>query len=221
VGAVRFADRDDAGRRLGRHLAVALPPPEPGRPRVVLGLPRGGVVVAHHVARALQAPLDVVVVRKIGAPGRAEYAVGAVSEGGVMVVDRDALELLGIDDDLLAELAAARRADLEDLLSRLRRDRVPLPLDGVEAIIVDDGLATGATALAACRTVRARGAARIVLAVPVGPRRVPPALASAADEVVVLDRPFGFQAVGESYDEFRSVSEATVAELLDRQARAG
>jgi putative phosphoribosyl transferase len=179
----------------------------------VLGLPRGGVPVAAVVAEALGAPLDVVVVRKLGVPGQRELAMGAVGEGGVVVRADEVLRLAGVRDEAFAEVLARESAEVERRVARLRPDRARVPVAGRTAVVVDDGLATGSTARAACAVVRAAGAARIVLAVPVAPAGT---TVDEADELVVVRSPDRFGAVGRWYTDFTPTSEREVVDLLRR-----
>jgi putative phosphoribosyl transferase len=194
--------------------------PLAGRDVVVLGLPRGGVPVAAEVARALGAPLDVVLVRKLGLPRRPELAMGAVGEDGVVVLNEDVLEAARVDEATLAEVERRERAELERRARQLRGDRPRLSLEGRTAVVVDDGVATGATARAACEVVRAHGAARVVLAVPVGSPHALADIAPTVDEVVCLDSPQRFAAVGQAYADFRATEEEEVLALLRRPAPA-
>lgn len=203
-----FRDRDDAGRQLAEALQDVR-----GEHPVVLALPRGGVPIAAIVARALDAPLDLVVVRKIGAPGHAEYAMGAIAEGGVRVLDDDLVRRLGVGVAVLDRREAAERAELDRRVERYRRGRPSIDLTGRVVIVVDDGLATGATARAACLAARARGARRVVLAVPCAPRDVD-ALVPEADEVLSLIRSEAFAAVGQFYADFSQVDDAEVLAAL-------
>jgi len=210
---VPFQDRRDAGRQLGRRMA-----PLAGRGVVVLGLPRGGVPVAAEVARAMGAPLDVILVRKLGVPDRPELAMGAVGEDGVLVVNDDVLQVGRIDGATFADVERRERAELDRRARHLRGDRARVPLEGRTAVVVDDGVATGATARAACAVARAHGAARVVLAVPVGSPRALREMAPGVDEVVCLESPQRFSAVGQAYADFRPTEDEEVLELLRRPA---
>ncbi len=204
-----FADRRDAGRRL----APALQRFGEQRP-VVIALPRGGVPVAHEIARSLSAPLDILLVRKIGAPNQPEYGIGAIAEGGLSVIRGEEVELTGVGEEELSSLVAAETAELERRRRLYRGDRAPLAVDGRTVILVDDGIATGGTAVVAAIALRARGAARVVLAVPVGPPGTERRLAGEFDEVVCLQQPEGFLGVGQFYVDFTQVDDAEVEELL-------
>ncbi|GAO11860.1 phosphoribosyltransferase [Streptomyces lydicamycinicus] len=210
-----FTDRADAGRRL----AEALQHLE-GEEPVVLGLPRGGVPVAFQVARALKAPLDVIVVRKLGVPYQRELGFGAIGEGGVRVISDDIVRRGRLEQADLASVEHAEAAELARQAERFRAGRPRLSLEGRTAIVVDDGIATGATAAAACQVVRAQGAARVVLAVPVAPPDAAERLRTAADEFVCLSTPFAFSAVGEWYQDFSQTPDDEVVALL-AQAAAG
>jgi putative phosphoribosyl transferase len=206
-----FADRVEAGQQLALALERFRGPDV-----VVLGLPRGGVPVARQIADALGAPLDVVVVRKLGAPSHQELAMGAIGEGGVRVVSRDIVRSVGATDEDVAEVETFERAELERRARQFRGDRERADLTGKTAIVVDDGIATGATARAACQVVRALGASRIVLATPVAPPGLEHRLADVADEFVFLDQPRHFAAVGQFYADFDQTSDAQVIEALSR-----
>jgi putative phosphoribosyl transferase len=210
-----FRDRREAGEQLGRRL-------EGWRSRdpVVLGLPRGGVPVAAEVARALGASLDVLIVRKLGCPWQPELAVGAIGEGGVRIVDGRLVAELGIADTELEAITDRETSELARRVRRFRGDRPPLDLRGRTVIVVDDGIATGATARAGLEVARLRGAAHVVLAVPVAPRGTVDALADVADEVVCLHRPEAFWAVGQFYADFSQTPDDEVARILAAAAAA-
>jgi putative phosphoribosyl transferase len=206
-----FRDRHDAGRRLAERLG-----PARGGDFVVLGLPRGGVVVAAEVALALHAPLDVLVVRKLGHPAQPELGVGALGEGGVVVLNEDLLARTGVRLDQLEEVRRREEAEMHRRLEAYRRGGPPVTLAGRTVVIVDDGMATGSTALAAIDVVRQHGAERVILAVPVAPPATVERLRAAADEVVCLESPEHFMAIGEWYDDFRQTTDEEVISLLAR-----
>lgn len=208
-----FADRTDAGRRLGailQHLRH--------EPLVVLGLPRGGVPVAFEVAKALEAPLDVIVVRKLGVPFQPELAMGAVGEDGVRIINDEVVRMAGVSSEELAAVEARERAELERRARRFRGDRPRLPLGGRTALVIDDGIATGSTARAACQVARAQGAARVVLAVPVAPQGWTERMDGDADEFVCVSTPAPFFAIGQFYSDFSQTSDDEVLDCLERAA---
>jgi predicted phosphoribosyltransferase len=210
---MRFHDRHDAGRRLAEALAG-----EALREPTVLALPRGGVPVAYEIAVALSAPLDVLVVRKVGAPHHREFGIGAVAEGGVTVRDQHAARSVGVSPARFEELAADERRELERRVAHYRGDR-PLPeLGERDVVLVDDGLATGVTAEAAIVAALRAGARRIVLAAPVSAADTAVRLREQA-ELVCLTTPARFLAVGEWYDDFDQTSDEEVQRLL-AEARA-
>ncbi|MFD0487402.1 phosphoribosyltransferase [Saccharopolyspora spinosporotrichia] len=186
---------------------------------VVLGLPRGGVPVAFEVARALDAPLDVIVVRKLGVPFHPELGMGAIGEGDVRVINDEVVRRTGVRPDELAEVERRERIELDRRAQRFRRGRLREELPGRTAIVVDDGIATGSTAAVACRVARAQGATRVVLAVPVAPPSALAGLRNAVDELVCLETPEVFWAIGEWYADFAQTSDAEVVDLLDRAPR--
>ncbi|HUO48988.1 MAG TPA: phosphoribosyltransferase family protein [Acidimicrobiales bacterium] len=208
-----FRDRVDAGRRLAQrlgHLAAA--------DVVVLGLPRGGVPVAAEIAAALGADLDVILVRKLGVPVQRELGMGAIGEDGVRILNDDVLRMTGVNEAQLEAVETAERAELDRRAALVRAVRPRVPLQGRTALIVDDGIATGSTAMAACAVARAHGAARVVVAVPVAPPDTARRLADAADEVVCLETPAAMLAIGEWYDDFSQTTDDEVVALLRRAA---
>lgn len=208
----RFRDRRQAGSLLGRTLSSYA-----GRDDViVLGLPRGGIPVAYEVALQLDVPLDVLVVRKVGVPGYEELAMGAIASGGIEVIDRHITEQLGISEDLLRAAIARERAELARRERVFRGDRDQLDLAGKTVILIDDGLATGSTMLAAIKAVRTRSPARVVVAVPVASPDTCLALRTHADEVSCLMTPARMRAIGLWYDDFSQTSDAEVRSLLDQ-----
>lgn len=209
----QFRNRDEAGARLAAALSgVALTDP------VVLALPRGGVPVAVPVADALGAPLDVILVRKIGMPGHEELAAGAIVDGDapVVVFNDEVLRLSGLTEDAFTETIAEKQQEIEDRRARYFGPRAPVPVAGRSAIVVDDGIATGMTVEAALRALRARGPAEIVLAVPVAPPDTLKRLQPLVDRIVVLETPRPFYAVGAHYTRFEQVSDAEVVAALER-----
>jgi putative phosphoribosyl transferase len=212
---VRFHDRHDAGRQLASMLERFR-----GERPVVVAIPRGGVPVAAEVARALDAPLDVALVRKIGAPQNAEFAIGALAEGGVQVLSTQVVHALELSETDLEALVARGEAELDEQLRRYRGPRGPVNLAGRTAILVDDGLATGRSARAAVRSLRQRGAARVILAVPVAAPESAQALGAQADEVVCVETPADLWAVGYWYEDFSPTSDEEVTSLLAAGGRA-
>lgn len=207
-----FTDRIEAGRRLSellRHLA--------GRQDVVvLGLPRGGVPVADQVASVLGVPMDVIVVHKLGVPYRRELAMGAVGEGGVRIIDRAIVTLAGVSEQELEEVERRERTELERRAELYRAGRERISLRDRVAVIVDDGIAAGATIRAAARVARALGAARVVIAAPVAPDDVAEQLSGDADEVVLVETPYPFYAIGQFYLDFAPTTDEEVIQLLER-----
>ena len=204
-----FRDRVDGGRRLAEKLRA-----HADTPAIVLALPRGGVPVAAEVAARLRLPLDVFVVRKLGVPGNAELAMGALASGGVRVINEGVVRGLGIPADAIDAVARQEAAELERREAAYRGGRAPLDVRGKTVILVDDGLATGATMRAAVAALRARQAARIVVAVPVGAPETCDMLTVEADEVVCAVAPEPFLAVGYWYEDFAETSDEEVRTLL-------
>ncbi len=213
---MRFEDRSDAGRRLAealRHLRGSDP--------VVLALPRGGVPVGFEIARALGAPLDVVLVRKIGAPSQPELAAGAVVDGEEpeLVVNEEIVAALGVPQEYLRREAARQLEEIERRRRVYLEGRAPVSVAGRTAIVVDDGVATGATMRAALRAVRRRGPRRLVLATPVAAPEAIADLRSEVDEVVCLSMPAYLGGIGAAYDDFHQLGDEEVRELLARAGR--
>jgi putative phosphoribosyl transferase len=204
----RFLDRAEAGRLLAQVVAGLVRPPV-----LVLGVPRGGVVVAAQVAARLEAPLDVVVPRKVGAPGNPELAVGAVADG-VSAIDEPAVRRLGLDMAAVRAEAARQTAEVARRTAAYRRGLPPLELAGRTAVLVDDGVATGWTSAAAASHTRRAGAARVVVAVPVGPPGLAERLSPVVDEVVVLVTPDPYLNVGQVYERFPQVDDEEVLRCL-------
>jgi putative phosphoribosyl transferase len=210
-----FPNRAEAGRLLAEKLKKYA-----GRDDViVLGLPRGGVPVAYEVARALNVPLDVFIVRKLGVPGFEELAAGAIASGGVRVLNKDVLRALPNADEIIEDVTAKEMAEVERREQSYRDGRPAPELRDRVAILVDDGLATGATMRAAVKALRQRGAAKIVVAVPVGPPDTCREFEDEADEIICASAPEFFQAVGQYYEDFSQTSDEEVRELLARAAQ--
>ncbi len=208
---MRFANRRDAGRLLAERLARHL-----GDQPVVAALPRGGVPVAYEIARVLSAPLDVLAVRKLGAPAHDEYAVGAIAEGDIVVIDEPEARRAGLTGAVRERKLAIERRELGRRAAAYRGMRPPADLAGRVVVVVDDGLATGLTAIAAVRAVRAQGAARIIVAVPVAAPEAVQRVGEEADEVVAVLVPPRLRGVGEWYDDFAQTGDEEVLDLLAR-----
>jgi putative phosphoribosyl transferase len=210
-----FADRAAAGAELARE--VAQRPLQP--PVLVLGLPRGGVSVAYEVARVLEAPLDVMLVRKVGMPGQPELAIGAIASGEIVVRDRTIEEEIPGIAEAFDRIAAAERRELLRREQLYRAGLAPLALAGKTVVLVDDGLATGSTMLAAVRAARAGGAAAIVVAAPVASPQAAQLLATEADQLVILQTPAMLFAIGEWYEHFEQLEDEEVCRLLEQHRR--
>jgi uncharacterized protein (TIGR00369 family) len=211
---MRFRNRSEAGQRLAGRLEHLR-----GKDAVILGLPRGGVPVAAEVARALAAPLDIILVRKLGVPAQPELGMGAIGESDARVINPDVVRYAQVSEAQLAEVERRERAELQRRAQRFRGGAPREPLAGRIAVIVDDGIATGSTARAACQVARAMGAASVLLAVPVAPQGADVGMRGDADEVICLEMPGRFLAIGEWYEDFAQTSDEEVVALL-RAARA-
>jgi putative phosphoribosyl transferase len=207
---VRFQNRIDAGRLLARSLGSW----RGGKGLLVLGIPRGGVVVAAEVARLLDAPLDVCVAHKIGAPGNPEFAIGSIAAGGEVILNDEVVRSGRIPDSFINGEVAAQQIELERRIQTYRADSIAQPIEHRIVLLIDDGLATGSTAISACAAIRKMKPARLILAVPVAPADLRPKLNLIADEVLILHEPEIFRAVGEFFDEFDQVNDEQVVTLL-------
>ena len=207
-----FRDRNEAGRKLAAQL-LHYKDQDP----VVLALPRGGVPVGYEVARALHAPLDIIVVRKVGAPGQPEFGIGAVVDGDHPegVLDEDTVRLLNVSQDYLDRQIALELREIRRRQEVYRRGRAPIPLNGRTVVVVDDGIATGGSMRAALRAVRRAAPKHLVLAVPVAPPETIESLRSEVDDVVCVSTPVAFRAVGQFYEEFQQTTDDEVIRLLD------
>jgi putative phosphoribosyl transferase len=210
---VLFRNREDAGKKLAGALKEFI-----GKDVVVLGIPRGGVVVANEVAKALGAPLDIVVTRKIEAPGEPEYALGAVTQEGEVIMDRQAAESLGASPAYLDDQIRKKKEEVRERMERLRGDK-PYPLlEGKIVVIVDDGIATGSSVSAAVMSVRRRKPKEVVVAVPVAPADAVEMLAEEGARVVCLETPGPFLAIGEFYGDFDQVEDSEVKRILNENS---
>ena len=216
MGGMQFRDRVDAGRRLAASLRADSAAGVDANSSVVLGLPRGGVPVAFEIARDLGAPLDVILVRKLGVPTQPELAMGAIGEDGVQVLNKSVLQSTRVSKRDLDAVIAREREELERRAIRIRAVRSREPLRGRTAVIVDDGIATGATMRAACEVARAAGAGRVVVAAPIAPPSAIAQLSEVANAIVVTDAPARFFAIGEFYRDFSATTEDEVLQLLQR-----
>jgi putative phosphoribosyl transferase len=211
-----FLNRADAGRRLAGVLTGVR-----DADAIVLGLPRGGIPVGYEIAQALGITLDVILVRKVGLPAQPELAMGAIGEDGVRLVNTEVVQAEQVSERVFAEVEQRERAELRRRAERYRLDRPRAAVAGRTAIVVDDGIATGSTARAACQVARAHGAARVILAVPVAPRGTVAALRDVADQVVCLESPEPFYAIGQWYQDFAQTTDAEVVRLLRAAADGG
>lgn len=218
ASARTFHDRREAGRVLARDLCDRISRPDAGDGDLgeilVLGLARGGVPVGWEVAQRLKAPLDVCLVRKLGAPQWPELAIGALAGGGGVVLNDELIRSLGVGEDQIRDIVCRETAELHRREKAYRGDRGPVTVSGRTVVLVDDGIATGASMIAAVRSVREAGARRIIVGVPVGPRAACRLLRSEADLVVCSTTPTNFRAVGQVYADFHQVSDEEVRELL-------
>lgn len=206
----RFANRRDAGQRLAEKLRAY----QNRADVIVLGIPRGGMVVAAEIARALRVPLDVFIARKIGAPHNEELAIGAMAGDGTVFLDELLIRELRLPDSLVQRAQEMQKQEIERRAKLYRGNRPPLQWQDKTVIVTDDGVATGATTIAALRALRQHKPTRLILAVPVAPRQVMPLLRAECDNVIVLDTPEPFVAVGYFYEDFEQVTDAEVIELL-------
>jgi predicted phosphoribosyltransferase len=206
-----FVDRVEAGKRLATALRDV-----PIKNGVVLAIPRGGVVVGYEVAEALNLPLDVIVPRKLGAPGNPEYAIGAMTEDGTVILDENAVEYLNVPQDYIERESANQKLEIQRRMRLYRKDAPYPDLKGRDVIVVDDGIATGSTMKAALASVRNCGANTVTAAIPVGPPSTIEALKKLADRVVCLFTPESFFAIGEFYDDFSQTSDDEVIYLLGK-----
>ncbi len=206
-----FHDRQDAGQQLAARLAFLKNQPNV----IVLGIPRGGVVVAAEVARTLNAPLDVFLAHKLGAPFNPELAIGALTSSGEVLLDEILVKELRLSKEEIADEVEHQRQEITRRLGAFRKDRPPLNVKNKTVVLVDDGVATGSTVLASLRALRQQQPARLILAIPVGPTDTVQRLACECDQVIVLDTPEPFWAVGRFYMYFDQTSDAEVIELLD------
>jgi len=211
-----FRDRVDAGRQLAKKLTHYA-----NRDDVlVLGVPRGGIPVAFEVAQALHAPLDILLVRKLGTPGQRELAMGAIASGGVRILNHDLISSLGITQEQLAETIRDQETELQRREQLYRGVRSGVPVKGKVVILVDDGIATGASMLAAIDALRTLQPKKIVVAVPVAPAQAYTQITAVADELVCASTPNGFFAIGQFYEDFPQTEDAEVHALLSRAAKA-
>ena len=206
----KIRNREEAGEKLAGQLAAY----KEGRNVLVLALPRGGVPVAEPIARELKAPLEVFIVRKLGVPGHRELAMGAIASGGVRVMNMDVVRSLGISEEQIDEVTEAEQRELARRELQYRGERPPLELSGKTVILVDDGVATGATIRVAIKALREGGAQKLVVAVPVAPPDTCAVLSREADELICPFRPSPFHAIGLWYEDFSQVSDEEVGRIM-------
>lgn len=209
---MRFKDRQEAGQKLVPKLKKYKDKTDV----VVLGLPRGGIVLSYEVAKSLNIPMDLVVPRKIGAPNNEEFAIGAIAEDGEAVFDEGTISLYGIGQDYIDKEVEKERKEARRRLKKYRGDRPPLDLKNKVALVIDDGIATGSTMLAAIKSVKAKGAKKIVVAVPTVARDSIKLIEAEVDEFIYLDAPLFFGSVGEFYETFGQTEDEEVVELMDK-----
>jgi putative phosphoribosyl transferase len=204
-----FADRVDAGRRLASALKALV-----GKYAIILAIPRGGVVVGYEIAKTLDLPLDVIIPRKIGAPGNPELAIGAITEDGTVLLDNKLIQYLQVSKEYIEKESKTQKLEIQRRMKLYRGD-IPYPsLKNREVILVDDGIATGSTMKAALASVRKRGAKTVVIAIPVGPPSTIRELEKEADRVVCLHTPESFYAIGQFYENFTQTQDEEVTRLL-------
>ena len=209
-----FADRVEAGKRLASELGDFI-----GKTAIVLAIPRGGVVVGYEIAKALNLPLDVIIPHKIGAPDNPELAIGAMTEDGTIILDKELTTYLGVPQDYIKEESERQKSEIERRL-KFYRQNAPYPnLRGLDVIIVDDGIATGSTMKAALASVKNRGAKTVTVAVPVGPPSTIKELIKQADRVVCIYTPEFFQAIGQFYEDFGQTTDQEVIQLLKQNQK--
>ena len=209
---LRFKDRVQAGKALAKQLHRYKDKPDV----VVIGLPRGGVVTAFHVAQVLNAPLDVIVPRKIGAPLQPELAVGAVTEDGATLFNENVMQQLRLTEDDVKHILEAEKKEAQRRIATFRKDKPPLNLHGKTAILIDDGVATGATMRAAIQSARAKGAQRIILALPVAPIQFRDTIKDEVDDIIILQEPTFFPGVSYFYDQFAQTEDDEDVRLLEQ-----
>jgi putative phosphoribosyl transferase len=213
--ALLFRDRRDAGQLLAERLSAL----KDDRSVIVLGIPRGGVVVAAEIARALNAPLDIFIAHKIGAPFNPELAIGALTSNGDVLLDEELIDELRLRQDEIAREVESQRAEVGRRLEMFRKKRPPLEVAGKTVVLVDDGIATGSTVRASLRALRKQTPARLILAIPVGPAEIVARLVRECDEAIVLETPEPFWAVGRFYLRFEQTQDEEVVALLNDAAR--